>query len=108
MKTRSRFAGSAFALSIALFAVPNVQNACADDARIVVDDAMRARMDRDTYDAARSAGIRGSRTGMGPAAELARPGIRSEAEMMRDGDRTGQGPAADTAFPAGRSRNVAR
>lgn len=104
MHTYLTATASAFALSIALLGTQDVQIARADDARIVVDDELRAQAERDRYDASRSASnVRGSRTGIGPAARPAQPGLRSEAEVRRDGDRTGQGPAADSGLPGGLS-----
>lgn len=97
---------SAFALSIALCATQDLQIARADDARITVDDDMRAQAERDRYDASRSASnVRGSRTGQGPAAWPARPSLRTDEEMLQDGHRTGQGPAADAGIPVGPSRH---
>jgi hypothetical protein len=97
---------SVFALSIAFLATQEVQTARAEDARITVDDDVRSQSERHRYDASRSASnVRGSRTGPGPAARPARPGLRTEKEVLQDGDRTGQGPAADSGVPGGRSRH---
>ncbi len=49
--------------------------------------------------------VKGDRTGVGPAAEPARPGAPADAAERSDGERTGVGPEAAPGVPS-RAKNV--